>query len=265
MLHPLARRVALAGLLLSVAIAPAAAQDGAEPAKRTRLLAGPQISPSWPGADKFGVGPYLDFSRAREGRNFTFEAPDESFGSPLIESGRFEFGPALGFIGKRSARDIGAPLPTVGFSIEAGAFAQMWVAPELRVRVEGRKALSGHDGWVGEVGADYVARDGDEWLVSIGPRVTLGDAKFHRAYVGVAPVDSAASGLAAYRPGGGITSVGVTAGVLKQIDRNWGVAVYGRYDRLVGDAARSPVVRHLGSRDQPSVGLALSYTFGGSR
>ena len=141
----------------------------------------------------------------------------------------------------------------------------MWVAPELRVRVEGRKALSGHDGWVGEVSADYVARDGDDWLVSIGPRMTLGDAKFHRAYFGVAPTDAAGSGLAAYRPDGGITSVGVTAGVLKQIDRNWGVAVYGRYDRLVGDAARSAVVRQLGSRDQPSVGVALSYTFGGGR
>ena len=33
----------------------------------------------------------------------------------------------------------------------------------------------------------------------------------------------------------------------------------------IGDAARSPVVRELGSRDQPSAGIALSYTFGGDR
>ena len=32
---------------------------------------------------------------------------------------------------------------------------------------------------------------------------------------------------------------------------------------LVGDAGRSPYVRAAGSRSQPSVGLALSYTFGG--
>ena len=49
------------------------------------------------------------------------------------------------------------------------------------------------------------------------------------------------------------------------LGRNWGAAVYGRYDRLIGDAADSPVTRQLGSRGQPSVGVALSYTFGGDR
>jgi outer membrane protein len=113
----------------------------------------------WPGADKFSVGPYIDVSRTRE-TEFEFEAPDESFGSPLIHSGNFAFGPAFGFIGKRKASDIGADLPKVGLSVEAGGFAQMSLAPELRVRVEGRKGLSGHKGWVGEVSADYIARQG---------------------------------------------------------------------------------------------------------
>ena len=35
-----------------------------------------------------------------------------------------------------------------------------------------------------------------------------------------------------------------------------GVRGYGRYDRLVGDAADSPVTRELGSRNQPSAGVA---------
>ena len=86
-------------------------ENGGE--KRTRVILGPQLSPSWPGADKYSVGPYVDVSRTRDSE-FAFEAPDESFGSPLIRSGNFAFGPAFGFIGKRKASDIGADLPRSG-------------------------------------------------------------------------------------------------------------------------------------------------------
>lgn len=252
--------------ILGVAALPADAQEAASGSeKRTRVILGPQLSPSWPGSKDLSFGPYIDVSRERAGTDFTFEAADESFGGPLIQSGNFAFGPALGFIGKRTADDIGADLPKVGFSFEAGGFAQVSLTPAIRVRVEGRKALSGHKGWVGEVSADYIAREGDDWLFSIGPRVTLGDAKYTNAYFGVTPAVAATSGLPAYDPDGGIQSVGVTAGYHRMLGRNWGVAVYGRYDRLVGDAADSPVTRQLGSRGQPSVGVALSYTFDGSR
>ena len=257
------RLPALLLIALAAAAVPANAQEGGETAeKRTRIILGPQLSPSWPGADKFGVGPYIDVSRTREGA-FEYEAPDESFGQPLVHAGNFAFGPAFGFIGKRKASDIGADLPKVGFTVEAGGFAQAYLTPSLRVRAEGRKGLSGHKGWVGEISADYIARQGDDWLFSIGPRVTLGDANYHRAYFGVTPASATTSGLAAYDPGGGVQSVGVTAGYHRMLGKNWGIALYGRYDRLVGDAADSPITRELGSRSQPSAGIALSYTFGG--
>lgn len=257
---------AFASLFVLAPFSPAAAEEGDNaPAKRTRLILGPQLAPSWPGADRLSIGPYVDLSRAPEGKDFAFEAPDESFGSPIVHAGNFAFGPAFGFIGSRTADKLGAPLPKVGMSVEVGGFAQVSLTPATRIRIEGRKAVSGHKGWVGEISADYVIRDGDDWLFSVGPRVTLGDAKFHRAYFGVDPASAAASSLAAYRPEGGVQSVGMTAGYIRQLSSRWGLAVYGRYDRLVSDAARSPVTRVLGSRDQPSVGVALSYTFGGGR
>lgn len=243
---------------------PTHAQDDSEAPKRTRIIAGPDLSPAWPGSKKLTVGPYLDVSRERVGTEFEFEAADESFGAPLLHSGTFAFGPSLGFVGKRTAADVGANLPTVGLTVEAGGFAQVSLTPDFRIRAAARKGLGGHGGFVGEVSADYIAREGDDWLFSIGPRVTLGDAKYSRAYFGVTPAAAAAAGLSAFDPGGGIHAVGLSAGYLRQLDPHWGVAVYGRYDRMVGDAARSPVVRELGSRSQPSVGIALSYTFGGN-
>ena len=53
-----------------------------------------------------------------------------------------------------------------------------------------------------------------------------------------------------------------TASTLFQFTRNWGVLLYGKYDRLTGDAADSPIVLTYGSRDQFSFGGALIYTFG---
>lgn len=252
--------------LIAIAL-PATAQEGEQEQKReplrTRIYVGPQLSPKTPGTKDLSLGPFFEVSRARGDTPFEFEAPDESFGFPVVRAGGVEFGPALGFKGKRKAADIGVPLHEVGFSFEIGGFAQTYVAKNIRVRAEARQAVSGHDGLVGELSADYIARDGDKWLVSIGPRVMLADAKYHRAWYGITAADSAASGLAAFRPNGGIEGLGLAAGYLRQLNKRIGIAAYARYDHLVGDAGRSPYVRAAGSRSQPSIGLALSYTFGG--
>ena len=256
-------RPLLAALVLLAA--PAVAQDTTQndkPPLRTRVALGPQLVPSYPGSDSYSLRPFVDVSRARGDDDFAFEAPDESFGFPLIRNDKFQFGPSLGFEGQRDADDVGAAVPKVGFTFEAGAFAQVQILPAIRVRVEGRKGIGGHKGLIGSVGADYVARDRDRWLFSIGPRLTLADARYHRAYFGVTPATAAATGLGAFRPDGGIQAVGATAGVLRQLSPRWGIAGYAKYDRLVADAGRSPLVRAFGSRDQLSGGLALSYTFG---
>lgn len=257
------RAVALCALLIP-AIASAQDDDG-RAEKRTRVFLGPQIQPAWPGAKDMAFRPFADISRAGEDTPFDFEAPDESAGLTILRSAKVEVGPTIGFIGPRRPADIGADLPRVGFSAEAGAFAQVELTPAIRLRLEGRKGLTGHKGWVGEASADYIARRGDDWLFSIGPRVTFGDRRYHRAWFGIAPDVAARTGLTAFAPGGGVQSVGATAGLLRQFDARWGIAAFAGYQRLVGDAARSPVTRAFGTRNQPVAGIALSYSFGGTR
>ena len=55
---------------------------------------------------------------------------------------------------------------------------------------------------------------------------------------------------------------GATTSVLRQLSDRWGVFGYAKYDRLLSDAADSPVTRRFGSRDQFSGGAGVSYTFG---
>lgn len=254
-------------IVLSAALlcsAPAFAQETEEP-RRTRIGLGAQLVPSFPGSDEVSIRPLFDIARARGDEPFEFEAADEGIGFPILRSGGLGIGPAFGFEGSRDAEDVGADLPEVDFTIEAGAFVQYAFSDAFRVRAEARRGLNGHEGWIGTLSADYIAREGDRWLFSIGPRLTFADTSYQRAYFGVAPQDAAPSGLPAFDPEGGLQSAGATAAFIAPISGRWGIYTYAKYDRLVGDAGESPIVRQLGSRDQFSGGIALTYTFGGRR
>jgi len=252
---------------ISVAILcamPAHAQNEAQPKEplRVRVGAGAQIVPTFPGSRDTHVTPFPDFAIARGSKEFVFEAPDEPFGFTIVHAGGIEVGPSITFQGKRRRIDTGASMDEVGFSLEAGGFVQFWLAPRVRLRVEGRRGLSGHRAWVGSAGADYVVRDGDKYVFSIGPRVNLSDSKYQAAYFGVNAGEALRTGLPVYRPKGGVHSVGAIAGANYALAGRWGLVGYVRYDRLVGDAADSPFIASYGSRDQTSGGVGLTYTFG---
>lgn len=257
-------------LILLFPLSATSAQDSSdgekkkEP-KRYRVGLGAQFVPSFPGSEDFSIRPFGDFSRTRGDKPFAFEAPDENFGFAVVKAGALRIGPALNIEGSRKPSDIGAALDKVDTTFEAGAFVEYQLTPNFRTRSEVRKGLGGHDGWIGNVSADFIMRDGDRYLFSIGPRVTISNRTYHRAYFGVTPGESVATGLATYDPDGGVQAIGATTGLLFGIGPNWGIYSYAKYDRLVGDAARSPVVRQLGSRDQFSGGLALTYSWGGRR
>jgi len=254
------KSLAAAAVLLGLLSSASFAQQTKEP-RRVRIGLGAQVTPSYPGADEVQFGPYINVDIARGDTPFGFEAQDESFAIPVINTNGVSIGPSLNIQGSRTNSDVGAPIGKVKTTVEAGGFVTAYAASNLRLRAELRRGLGGHDGFVGEVSADLIARDDDAYVFSIGPRVVLSNARYQRAYFGVTPAQRTATGLPLYRPGGGVQSVGGTAGLTYQFSRSWGVMTYARYDRLVSDAADSPVVRQFGSRNQFSGGLGLTYTF----
>lgn len=238
------------------------AKEDEEGPRRTRVGVGMQLVPSFPGADEQSVRPLFDVARTRGDKPYAFEAPDESFGFSLLRSGNFAAGPAVGIQGSRDAKDVGAAVPKVGFTLEAGGFAQYAFSEDFRARLELRKGFGGHKGLISNLGVDFISREGNKWLLSIGPRLTLADNRYQDAYFSVAPQDAIPSGLPAYDADGGVQSAGAAVGYIQQFSPRWGLYSYAKYDRLLGDAVNSPIVRQLGSRDQFSGGLAITYTFG---
>ena len=253
------RKAILACAATFVIATPAMAQD--ENDYRVRVGLGGQIQPKFIGSDDTRVLPLIDLDIARGTNPFPFEAPDDAFGIKLISEGGFAAGPAANIQGKRKESDVGAPVGKVSTTIEVGGFAEYHLSDSFRLRADVRKGLGGHDGLIGSLGADYIWRDGDKYVFSIGPRVLAANSRFQRAYFGVDSDAALASGLPAYRPKGGIYAVAATSGLSYQFNERFGMFGYARYERLVGDAAKSPIIRELGSRNQLSGGLGLSYSF----
>jgi outer membrane protein len=235
-------------------------EEGSKPPRVVRVAVGPEIVPDHVGADGTKLGPYFNLDLKREGEEFEFEAPDESFGFGL-KLGALEVGPALNLESARRPSRFPVPIDKVPTTFEAGAFAQIWLGDAFRVRGELRKGLGGHDGWISQLSADFVTRRKDDYVFSIGPRLSWADKDYQNAYFGVTPIVSAASGLAAFDADSGLRGVGAATSLSYQFSPKWGIQAYARYERLVADAGRSPLIRTYGSRDQMSAGLALSYTF----
>ena len=251
-------------LLLGLdAILPAWSAASAQDANdiRVRVGAGAQLQPDFIGAKGTDIAPLFHINIAHGTDFFRFTAPDDSPGIDILSSKGFSFGPAVNMQRPRKQSDVGAPVGSVSRTIDVGAFAQYLLPGSFRIRAEVLKGINGHHGLLGSLGADKIWRDGDRYVFSIGPRVLISDGRFERAYFGVTPDAALASGLPAYRPKGGIYGVALASGASYALSERWGLFGFGRYERLVGNAARSPIVRDLGSRNQWSAGVGLDYTF----
>jgi outer membrane protein len=249
--------ISLAALL--PAWSAAEAQDNLD--IRVRVGAGAQLRPEYVGADETSVGPLFHVNIAKGTRQFAFGAPDDSPSIAVTSADGLSFGLAGNYEGRRKESDVGAPVGGIKRTIEAGAFVQYEWKDSFRVRAELLKGINGHKGLLGTISADKIWRDGDRYVISLGPRLLFSDGRYERTYFGVTSTVALATGLPAYRPGSGIHAVAAASGITYALNQRWGLFGFARYERLVGDAAKSPIVREFGSRNQLSAGIGVNYTF----
>ena len=261
-------------LLLAVPAAGAAVAQGAagpgayagpeprpdRPALSFTLQAGVSAIPEFPGSDELIVGPDIGFrfGSLQFGR-FGFGDPDPD----LVRTGLGVRG-SFRFLGERdsSEHEELRGLDDVDTALELGA-GLGYRQDAYQVFGDLRYGVTGHDALVGEVGADVFFRPTDRVLVNAGPRVLFAEDDYAQTYFGVSPEESALSGLDAFEAEGGAISAGLEVGARYFIDDDWGIEGSINYDRLLGDAADSPITE-AGSADQYRVriGLTRRITFG---
>ena len=246
-------RSVIAACALALTAGPAMAQDRA---LAFSLTGGLDISPRYFGSDSLDVGPTgaFGFHGLRFGRLGAGD-PDST---ALLSPGTGVAG-AFRYLGRREGRNELDGLEDVSRSVELGLRLQH-TAQAWQVYAEARYGVIGHRSAAGELGANAIFRGQSGFVLYAGPRAEYGSGRFMRTYFGVTPSEAAQSGLDAYRPRGGLQSVGFELGAYQPINADWGITGSVRFDRLQRGAAASPIVRQ-GSRDQVSARIGLTRHF----
>lgn len=226
------------------------------------LGVGGRVRPRYLGADEYIVTPFpiISVDYLSIPGLFTVGGSDRV--------GGLTFGPSFGLIGSRDAGDdsdlTGTRALDETYELGLRIGYEHALDPIYGVEVYGalRGAFGEARGVTGDLGVDAIARPSDILELKLGPRATFASTDYVSTYFSVSPAESAASGgrLDAFSADGGFTSVGVDASARYEFRPNWFARAEASYERLVGDAADSPIAA-VGSRDQFSVGIGLSRRF----
>ena len=219
--------------------------------------------PPYEGAGHDVLAPSPKFTLRRADSLYRFTPPDDGSSLSLLKNRYIDIGPVVRFRYARGNSDKLAGLDTVNWAAEPGVFVNLWPFNWLRGRVEARRGVVGHDGFVGDGGVDLIYT-GSRWEASAGPRVGFGDTNYMDAYFQVTPVEAARAPLinTVYNPVGGRRYTGAEAALSYRLAGGMRVIGDFGYHRLTHQLAASPIVAFAGSRDQFSGGLGVTYTFG---
>jgi outer membrane scaffolding protein for murein synthesis (MipA/OmpV family) len=219
------------------------------------VRAGVAVSPSYLGSDDYELGPDLaarvDYVRFPNG----FE-----YGSSRSVGFRTGWGVrgSFRYLGSRDSKEKDAleGIDNVDWSAEAG-LGIGYEQRNYRVFTDVRYGVIGHNAWVGEIGADGITYPVDGLTLTLGPRLEFGSDRFASTYFGVSSSESTASGLDAFDAKGGLLAAGVELGGRYRFNERWGVEGAATWDRLLNDAADSPITA-TGSEDQYGVRLGIT-------
>jgi MipA family protein len=181
----------------------------------------------------------------------------------LFQSTNFRAGPMIKIDFGRSAKDSTdlTGLGNVGTSVELGGFVSYANGP-LRYRLRARHDVtSGHSGLVAD--ADISLAIYRTQTTSIGGKLgaTWVSGKYMNSFFGATPIQSAASKLPVYVAGAGVKDINLSLGGEVKLSPRWALVMDGGYQRLLGKAKDSPLVRLRGSANQFSFGAYGVYSF----
>jgi outer membrane protein len=222
-----------------------------------------QYRPDFEGANHSLFSPVPIFSIRRAGSVEQFRSPRDNPSIALIDFGNLRAGPAGKFVPSRKAGSYSelSGFGDVKAAFELGGFIEYFPIDWFRVRNETRGGFGGHQGIVSDFSADFIVPVTRAITVSVGPRFTWESTKAVAPYFNIDAIQAMATGLPMFDAKGGAHSVGAGAQVKYRINPQWEVHSYIEYDRLLGDAAKSPIVTARGSVNQTTVGIGASYSF----
>ena len=181
---------------------------------------------------------------------------DLGFGVLLgYRSGRGDSSPGFTSANGGSARLAG--LPNISGSIDAGIEGHVAVLG-VPLFAQVRSAITGPQGTLANVGMYLPVSLGSEFELTVLPTVTWADGRQMRAFYGVTAEQSATTAFAVYSPSAGWENAALEVAGDWRIGIGWHLIASIAYQRLLGNAAASPLVQ---TKNQASALAGVAWSF----
>jgi MipA family protein len=132
---------------------------------------------------------------------------------------------------------------------------------DLGIMVDVKQDVSGNNGATATLQGFYGAALGPRSRFGLSIDTTWADDDYMSSYFGVNANNAARSGLDRFNADAGLKDVGATVSYTYAFGERWGITALARYDRLLNDAADSPIVDDRGDANQFILGLLVNFTF----
>lgn len=217
--------------------------------------------PEYPGSDEQKTR-FLPVVSAKYGR-FQIGGETQGIGMNLVEKKDWRVGVFASFdlqeVRKESDdRQRLHGLGDVDGTTRVGAFASYtwgWLTASGRISAD----AGGNDlGTVATLGLDARWDPTPRLTLTAGPQLTWADDEYTQTVFGISQAQALRSGLPQYKPGGGVSSIGLRFGARYRIGERWGVGATATTAQLQGDAKDSPITR---DKTQNSIGVFATYHF----
>lgn len=193
-------------------------------------------------------------------RNTLFLSPRKGLGAYLWNHDDVKLGVSISYSFGRD-EDDSSHLDGLG-DIHGGATANVlfeWKIDDFSFDARYEQQFTGQDtGFQGHISLGYNMRLGENIILKPSVKTTYASSKYMEEYFSISPGQSSLSGLSVYELDSGFKSAGIHFITIYRLNRYWGVQGMANYDRLLGNAADSPVVR---DENQYLLGIGLSYNF----
>jgi len=246
------------------------------------VAVGVGLTPSYEGSDDYSVTPGILVRGKVAGMPFFSRGTNLHLDVvPNHDEGGWDigFGPIISARFNRTGRIKDARVKALGkldTAIELGAWAGIAKAgvitsayDNLSFRVSVLADVAGaHKSMIITPAIEYMTPLSQTTLVGLSLSADYVGKGYGRTYYDIDAAGSTASSLAVYNGAGDSSgfskmSINLAAGksLSGDIRKGWALFAIGGYGRILGDYARSPIVKTAGSRDQWLGALGVAYTF----
>ena len=219
------------------------------------------VRPKYVGSDQYKVNgfPLINIKY----KNTSFLNYQEGLGINLLYAPSFRVGIAFNYYGSRDENDSDQlqGLSDIDAGLNVGAFGNVSfgkIYAKLKIRQD---ISSNHNGLIVSGRLGYKTSLTEKLRVNINIGTTFANEDYMNTYFGISNIQSSASGLSQFNAGSSIKDFEGGLNFIYPIYKNWTALTFTKYTQLLNDAASSPLVKVVGSKNQLKLNLGIAYRF----